>query len=463
MSLFGKFMAVLNFLGVTAVIVMALMVYAKRTAWQYTNFRHQLAIDGLPISDADVDDDNFNRSRDLGSLTGSTLADLFPSNPVTTQLQEVERVKKIIDSKVAALSDNPQIGLLAITLLPLADSAARREYLLTVQNLCSNAASFQEMQKAMEAAYPRAVQAYNNSKDPQKTFARELALALRLPGPVPHFDDTKPENTPPKGIEVLVDTEPRGPFEEAFARAIQPDAAAPPNFAKKFEEAFPEAVEAVRGDLKARYDAAFQEALVGQHTADGKAVPLSQEQRRHVIARLLVALEDSIPKDTAPAEDAINTDAFSSPPFMRVLKIIGVKEMAAELNSQAVQLTRISEEYDRMIVQERTHFAMAHATLIDEAQSVAHTIGQQDDQLRRMKDRVAEQTTLVAQREKNIADAKAELARRRQYTTEMIGIVQKMQDSIHQTRIEVRDANELNQTFAEKIRKLEQGKTNSQP
>jgi hypothetical protein len=401
--------------------------------------------------------------RDLGSLTGSTLADLFASNPVTTQLQEVERVKKIIDSKVAAVSDNPQIGLLAATLLPLADSAPRREFLLTIQNLCNNAASFQKMQDAMKDAYPRAIEAYNKNKDPQRTFAHELALALRLPGPLPLFEEAKRDSTPPKGIEILVDTDPRGPFEEAFARAIQPDVAAPPNFNKKFDEAFPEAVEAVRGDLKAQLDTAFKEALSGQHTADGKAVPLSQEQRRHVIARLLVTLEDSIPKDTAPPDDAINSDAFNSQPFMRVLKVIGVREMAAELNNEALQLTRISEEYDHMIVQDRTNFAMAHATLIDEAQSIAHIIGQQDDQLRRQKERVAEQTTLVAQREMNIVNARAELARRRQYTNEMLGIVQKMQDSIHQTRIEVRDANELNQTFAEKIRKLEQGKTTSQP
>jgi hypothetical protein len=431
---------------------MALMVYAKRTAWQYSNYRHQVAIDGLPITDADVDDDNFNRARDLGSLTGSTLADLFPNNPVSTQVQEVERVKKIIDTKVTALSENPQIGLLATTLVPLADSAAQREYLLTIQTLCNDAASFQKMQEAMKAAYPRAVESFNKSKDPQRTFARELALALRLPGPIPVFD----ENTPPDGIEILVNNDPRGPFEDAFARAIQPEAAAPPNVTKNFDEAFTEAVEAVRGDLKARLDGAFKEALSGQAS-------LSQEQRRHAIARLLVALEDSIPKDTAAPDDPINTDAFNSLPFIRVLKVIGVRAMAAELNNQAVQLTHISEEYDRMIVQDRTNFAMAHATLIDEAETIAHAIGQQDDQLRRLKERVAEQTTLVAQREMNIADAKAELARRRQYTNEMIGIVQKMQDSIHQTRLEVRDANELNQTFAEKIRKLEQGKTSTQP
>ena len=49
----------------------------------------------------------------------------------------------------------------------------------------------------------------------------------------------------------------------------------------------------------------------------------------------------------------------------------------------------------------------------------------------------------------------AELAARRKYTAEVIGIIRQITDSITQTRIEVRDATTLNQEYEKKIRELE--------
>jgi hypothetical protein len=446
MSLFGKFMAVLNFLGVIAVLIFALLVYSQRRVWEYANYRHDLAMYGLPVTAEDTGNGDYKQYLDLGSPTGRTLKELFPTNPVTTQVQEVERVKQSLDAKLTAANDNRplQMSLLAGTLLPLSTSNAQREFCLTVQTHCANQQALDALQKKMQDAYSRAVAAVK--ADPKKSFANEFALALRFP-------EAPVAGALAKGFQVFVDAEPRQPFEEAFVRAVQPDNNVPPNLNKDFAGAFNEAVEAVRGDLKQQYEAAFEEALKGQHTAGGKATKISLEQQRHAIARLLVDLDESLPKD-----EALEKNAYGTPAFQRVLAVIGVQEMNRELNAEAALLAAISQEQEKEIDRERSAFALLHQALIAEAQTAAQRTYQQDDQLTQLKEKIAAQTTLVEQRKKNVNDAKAELAARRKYTSEMLDIVRQITDSIHQTRVEVRDANAANQAFAEKIKELEKNR-----
>jgi hypothetical protein len=447
MSLFGKIMASLNFVGVVAVFIMALLVYSRRSSWQYANYRHDLAVIGLPVTEDDTGDEAYKRVLDLGSPTGRTLKDLLPQNPVTTQEKEVKRVKETLDLKLAAVNDNRplQMTLTAVTLLPLAETNARREFLLTIQTHCASADTLKALETKMQAAYPRAVARVK--ADPKKSFANEFALALRFPEPAVPVNKA---NAPPKGFQVFVDNDPRSPFEEALARVIQPDPNTAPNLNKPFDEAFNEALEGVRADLKQQYEAAFEEALKGTHSADGKTVPLSLEQRRHAVARLLVELDDSLPKTPD-----LDTDAFANANFKRVLTIIGLQEMNRELNAETVTLARISLEQDKQIERDRTAFVLVQQALVTEAQSAAQGVAQQDDQVKQLAEKVTAQTTLVAQRKKNVDDARTELAARRKYTSELLDIAQQMTDSIHKTRVEVRDANAVNQGYVEKIVELE--------
>jgi hypothetical protein len=433
MSLFGKFMAVLNLFGVIALLIFGLLDYSQRKAWQYANYRHDLFIYGLPLTKADTDLQDYQRYLDLGSPRSRTLTELFPNNPVTTQVQEVERIKQSLDSTLAGVNSNREqhMDLLALTLLPLAQSNRERETLLTIHTVCSNKDALAALKSKMEAAYTKA------KADRKKPFDQAFALAMLLPGPDPVFDPKNPNLVPPKGIAVQADREPRRPFEETFVRIIQ----AAPN--TPFDSAFDQTFNTVRDELKQQYDAAFVEPL-------GTKPGITPDQQRHAIARVLVALDVSLPKD-----QALETDAFTSPAFMRVVNVIGLEEMNRELNSQAIMLTRISQEQDKEIDRERTAFALWHEALITEAKAMAQSVGQQDDQLRIQKEKIEEQKKLVAQREQNVKDARAELVARRQYTAEMIDIIRQMTDSIHKTRVEVRDANEVNQGLAKKIGELE--------
>jgi hypothetical protein len=436
MSLFGKFMAVLNFLGVVTVFIMAFLVYSKHKSWVYVNYRHDLFMNGLPLTKADTDVQDYQRYLDLGSKSGRTLTELFPGNPVTTQVEEVERIKASLDSTLAGVNSNREahMAVLARTLLPLAQSNREREALLTVDKASSDEKARADLKAKMQAAYQKALAQVKG--DPKKTFAEEFAKAMRLPDPaVPPAGPV-----PPKGNPIQADTEPRRPFEDTFVRIMQPD------LNKDFGAAFDETFASVDNDLKQQYDAAFEEALTGKR--GGK--DLTADQRRHAIARLLVSLDASLPKG-----QELDTDAFKSPVFMRVVHVIGLQEMNRELEAQAITLTRISQEQDKEIERERTAFSLWHEALIADARSSAQGVAQQDEQLRQLADKIKEQQTLVDQRKKNVDDAKAELEARRKYTADMIDIIRQMTDSIHKTRVEVRDANEVNQNLVKKMRELE--------
>src|SRR5436305_12465925 len=56
MSLFGKVLAFLNVLGVLGLAALASMDYARRQAWAYAVFRHDLVVDGLPLDRQATDD-----------------------------------------------------------------------------------------------------------------------------------------------------------------------------------------------------------------------------------------------------------------------------------------------------------------------------------------------------------------------------------------------------------------------
>ncbi len=97
MSLFGKILAVLNVLAAICFLVVAGMDWAQRERWAYAVFRHDLLVEGLPIDAKEGDRDGSPR---VDLLSDKTLAALFPSSPVKTQTEEVERVRKLVQAKI---------------------------------------------------------------------------------------------------------------------------------------------------------------------------------------------------------------------------------------------------------------------------------------------------------------------------------------------------------------------------
>ena len=399
MSLLGKIMAVFNLLGVIAVFVMALLVYSKREAWSYAVYRHDLAMYGFPVTDADQDDQDYKLVLDLGSTNGRTLSELLPTNPVTTQVKEVERLKQILDDKLAAAGSDrtAQMQLYANTLLPLSLTNGERGYYIAIRTYSADAKAAALLQEQLANAY-KATPALMRI-DPKKTYLMAFDEVVR----------SQP-------------VDPKGPFDEAFLKVMTADPKKP------FDAAFNETLDAVQAELKARYDAAFQEALQGERSSADGTKAISLDQRRHAIAHLLFNLDESLPKDAA-----FNADAFGQEAFKRVVTLVGVKEANREMNVQGALLATIAQELEREIGVERSNFVRQDQALIAEARARSEALGVQDDDLKRVKAKVEAQNALVAERQKNVTEARTELAARRKYTSELIAIVRQLTDHITRT------------------------------
>jgi hypothetical protein len=146
MSLLGKILAILCAFAAIGFIYMAISDYGKRQQWSYAVFRHDLAIDGLPLDESQLDLDGKSIAKNLNQ---ATLTDMFQSgggSPVSTQLAEVNRVKGVINGKIDGdpmtvpnllYPDPPTISLdtpaqrRAWFLLPFAKSISERDPLLT--------------------------------------------------------------------------------------------------------------------------------------------------------------------------------------------------------------------------------------------------------------------------------------------------------------------------------------------
>jgi hypothetical protein len=100
MSLFGKILAILNVLVALAFTFLALMDYSKRQSWAYSVFLHDLAIDGLPLNKEEVGLDGRPRVDDLGPETQQELFRQSGGQPVLTQVDEVTRLRGVIQAKL---------------------------------------------------------------------------------------------------------------------------------------------------------------------------------------------------------------------------------------------------------------------------------------------------------------------------------------------------------------------------
>lgn len=131
MSLFGKVLAILNVLAAIAFVALASMDWAKRHAWSYAVFRHDLVINGLPVDETEADP--VGNAPIAEQLTEATLQEVFRpagGQPVSTQRAEVKRLQDSLRGKIQGAADEKaQRQALYDTVLPLARTTGEREEL----------------------------------------------------------------------------------------------------------------------------------------------------------------------------------------------------------------------------------------------------------------------------------------------------------------------------------------------
>src|SRR5579872_5570512 len=182
MSLLGKILVVLNVFGMILLVLLGVLDYGKRQTWEYANYRHDLAIDGLPLHKEEVDAQGHLKYLSVGEQTQK---DLFPKGePVTTQKEEVERVQKKLQGKISAATDKQQQSVLTATfLLPLAGTNAQREWLLSIRRYLADDKTTKQLKDDLQKAYEGAVA--DNKADPKKEIDAAFDQRLTIMGGEP--------------------------------------------------------------------------------------------------------------------------------------------------------------------------------------------------------------------------------------------------------------------------------------
>jgi hypothetical protein len=104
MSIAGKILAIFNVLAAIAFVVVAGIDWGQRQRWAFAVYRHDLAVDGLPIDAKEQGPDLKPRVDKLGEPWFGGMFQQAGGQPVKTQAEEVERLHR----EVAAPGTPPE-------------------------------------------------------------------------------------------------------------------------------------------------------------------------------------------------------------------------------------------------------------------------------------------------------------------------------------------------------------------
>ena len=475
MTWFGKTLAVLNVVAALAFVYLAFQDYAKREAWAYANFVHDVAVNGLPL-DANAKDDRGGPL--VYDLADQTKKEWFGGNggPVSTQVDEVNRVKGLVDAKIGALNDDPmkQTVEYARILTPFARHNTEREWLIGVRNYLAGADASALLDKRLHDAFPAAVQVYQARPDAQ-TFPEAFERASHALGGVPAkaFEENfvrllpaKPEKTfegAAKAAQAVKPAMGATPEQEAHDRAVafladlrdDPKATLrkpgddPVTTKDTLDEVYGQTQTAVRDQLKTELDNLFGEALNGPPSFATPTDHLRDAQRQAVAHLLFNVVESLLP------EGAAEKGVFASPDYTRFIYVVGLAAAVSEINDQAGVLRRIGEELRSARQLERGEFADAHRTLIDELQARAVTLQYSTELLEKKKQQLADEEALVMRRRDDVKQAEEKLAEARAQTEKQMTELRAKSESLHKMRLESRDVLGENLELEKQIRGLE--------
>lgn len=434
MSLLGKILLVFNMLGAGGLGYMAILGYNARVTWTQAVFRHDLMIDGLPLSDEDSDPRGNPFAEDL---TTDLLKDVFNNagQPVKTQVAEVKRVQDLLESKINALpSPGPQAAEYARVLLPFASTNLQRDVLLAVRTHLVDPKSADALKAQLNEAVGKAKKILEK-EDNKLKFDEALTVTLQERG-----------------------GEPARPFEDALYKQL----AATPN--KPVAAIFDEVVLAQHTALKSQFETMFRDAKEPKKTLpespnDPKYRP--REDHRAVIAHLLFNLVEVLPPagENAQPLPAVVRDLFEHEAYRRVFAVVGLQSAIKEINNESLVLAGLRSELIQEIARERSAFALAHTQVLSQLQDISVKVDRARLDVTRAQDQANAQTALVNKRKKDVEDAEQQMAAARKVTATRFKDVVEMRNALFNIRIEVREATVANQTRARKIAELEQKAT----
>ena len=428
MSIFGKVLAFFNILGMVFLFFMALMTYSRREAWMYANYRHDVALKGIALNREERDAQGNLVYLDMPKQMQK---ELFPTEPVATQKEEVERVQKKLQKKVNDAGGQEQQSVkYATILLPLTRTNAQREDLLSIRTHLADDNAVGKLKAEFKEAYVAAVK---DSKAAQQAAKDN-----------PNVKEKKVEWAFTERVNDL-GGEPRRPFANAFLAVMK---AAPD---KELDAAFDETLAAIHKQVKDEFDREFNYVL------NTPAAQMTDAERREAVSRLLFNLVES-DRATDPPGDAKESkpqEVYADPAYKRYLNVVGYEQAVRTVNRQAKLLAEIASDLDYEIQRDHAGFALALTQVIEQAKHSARHAEKLKDDVEREKRLVADQQVVVNTRRQNVADAQAELKEYQDTTAKKLKELRQMSDDVFRIRVAVRDATVLNQEHERTIRRLE--------
>lgn len=421
MSLAGKILAIVNILAVVAAVALLGMDYSKRRAWQYAVFREDLMINGLPLDEQESDE----KGRPLvDNLSEQTAKELFPSNPVTTQRKEVERVQGQLRSKIDDAADKKQkCYLLARVLTPFAVTNDQRQRMMACRTYLRDQASYEKLQTLLTAVDRQAKQLQKESKRAQPKPYEEA------------FDEALDEQ------HAL----PTGTLGDEFRNTMKAKPAAKP------EEALNQAVDVQLTQLQGEFEQLFRDALERSPTADsgqGRA----RSPLKDTIARLLFNTVDAL-SDEAPKLDLID-----NPAYKRFILVVGVPAAAKVVNDRATALDAIAAQVRKEREDRRLRFAHEHSKAIQLVRDMRKEVEEHKLQQKRQQERLTAHEETLKKRRRDVELYDEELAAARKETDTQLTQLRKMSAALFQQRLKLRDATGKNLELEKQIRSLEEAR-----
>jgi hypothetical protein len=183
MSTLGKVLIVLNGLAAVGFLCLAAIDYGTRQLWAYQVLRHEVALEGLPVDEADTGKPPSNIAP--GQFSPQTLDAIFGSvggNPVPTQVAEVERKRdELLDQiNVLGSADKKREKLKSI-LMGLEQTGDQRDRIEAMNSL-------EQLQNEFNKKFDDVLPQGDEPRDPEER-RRAIAHLLYNLSPEPAWHD----------------------------------------------------------------------------------------------------------------------------------------------------------------------------------------------------------------------------------------------------------------------------------
>jgi hypothetical protein len=456
MSTFGKVLAVLNLLGAAGLVYFASVDYARRQAWAHSFIRHEAVVTGVPLDEKELDSANQPM---VERFSEDDLRNMFSSvgNPVKTQREEFDRVKRELDEKVSAAAQSKvmQTSVLSRILLHLTDAYHEREQLLACRVHFANDQAAQALKERCRLAVKTALAAPANPDLPEKSFAELFRAAF-------HSQAGEPAEA---FLTLFLDG-----YRDPNRRELDRKAAG----GVSVDAAFDSAVDRQRMALERRYQVALAEASGTSPDQEARKAPDLGAQKA-AIARLLFGVapflaEDHVFSANGSAEDKqllsnppsfaeyqnrlVNTKAYKDR-ISRMLVVCGLRSTLGAFGDRTAGLRRLHDYVQGSLAQERQQFVADHGFVVELIREQGGLVKAEQNLINENKERLTAFETIVKERIAEITQVKEEYGKARATTAAEAKKLRDLTEQVLDLRLKIRSAIEANEKGEESIRQLE--------